>query len=285
VTAREALVQATEQLVLAGCESASVDAAILVAHVLGVSRSELLLDTGQELSTDDLTQLERLVERRALREPLAYVLGEWGFRGLTLIVDSRVLVPRPETEVVVERCLALLAGIAEPLVLDVGTGSGAIALAIADEHPGARVTGIDASAGALEVAGVNSLQTGIAVELRVWDLFQGLPARPWDLVVSNPPYVLPEEIESLEPEVREWEPREALVGVGATEAVARGALDVLRPGGALVLEVAAADGERVARLLRDLGYADVATTLDLAGRDRVVEGVTTSADRRDYNVR
>jgi release factor glutamine methyltransferase len=278
VTAREALVQATEQLVLAGCESASVDAAILVAHVLGVSRSELLLGAGQELSADQVAQLERLVERRALREPLAYVLGEWSFRGLTLIVDARVLVPRPETEVVVERCLALLAGMAEPLVLDVGTGSGAIALAIADEHPGARVTGIDASAGALEVAGANSLQTGIAVELRVWDLFQGLPVRPWDLVVSNPPYVLPEEIESLEPEVREWEPREALVGVGATEAVARGALDVLRPGGAVVLEVAAADGERVARLLRDLGYADVTKTLDLAGRDRVVEGVTTLVD-------
>jgi release factor glutamine methyltransferase len=272
VTAREALVRATERLVLAGCESASVDAAILVAHVLEVSRSELMLETEQELSADDVTQLERLLERRALREPLAYVLGEWDFRELTLSIDSRVLVPRPETEVVVERCLALLAGVAEPRVLDVGTGSGAIALAIASEHPGAQVTGIDASAGALEVAGANSLRTGVAVELHVWDLFQGLPAWPWDLVVSNPPYVLPEEIDSLAPEVRAWEPREALVGVGATEAVARGALEVLRPGGALVLEVAAGDAERVAALLGELRYEDVATTLDLAGRDRVVEG-------------
>ena len=213
-----------------------------MAHVLGVGRSELAVETGRTLTAEQAAQLEQLVARRALREPLAYVLGEWGFRKLTLSVDSRVLVPRPETEVVVERCLARLADMTAPLVLDVGTGSGAIALSIADEYAGAQVTGIDASAGALEVAGANALRTGISIELRVWNLFRGLPARPWDLVVSNPPYVLPEDIELLSPEVREWEPREALVGVGATEAIARGALDVLRPGGVLVLEVAAGDG-------------------------------------------
>ena len=272
MTIGAALADATERLASAGCESASVDAEILVAHVLGVSRSELLLETGRELSADRTAWLEQLVARRELREPLAYVLGEWGFRGLTLSVDSRVLVPRSETEIVVERCLARLTGLAEPLVLDVGTGSGAIALAIAAEHPGAQVTGIDASGSALEVAGANALRTGIAIELRVWDLFQGLPGRPWDLVVSNPPYVLPEDIDKLMPEVREWEPREALVGVGATEAIARGAVDVLRPGGALVLEVAAGDAERVAAMLRELGYEDVMTTRDLAARDRVVEG-------------
>jgi len=133
------------------------------------------------------------------------------------------------------------------------------------------------STGALEVAGSNALRNGLAVELHAWDLFTGLPSGPWDLVVSNPPYVLPEEIETLEPEVREWEPRQALVGVGATEAVARGALDVLRPGGALILEVAAGDSARVASLLRALGYTDISVTRDLARRDRVVEAVTTSA--------
>src|SRR5262249_4841813 len=157
----------------------------------------------------------------------------------------RVLVPRPETEVVVERCLQRVAPLQNPRVLDVGTGSGAIALAIADEHPGALVLGVDASPGALEVAGANVLSTGIGVELREWDLFAGLPDGPWDLVVSNPPDVLPEELGALEPEVREWEPAEALVGVGATEAVARGAAEVLTPGGALVLEVAAGDSPRV----------------------------------------
>jgi release factor glutamine methyltransferase len=273
VTGREALADATDRLTAAGCESARVDAEILVAHVLGVRRSEALLDSGRELSAEEAADFEQLVVRRERREPLAYVLGEWDFRGLRLQVDSRVLVPRPETEVVVDRCLVLLRGQTEPQVLDVGTGSGAIALALAAEHAGAKVTGIDASAGALEVAGANVLGTGLPVELREWDLFRGLPAGPWDLVVSNPPYVLPEEIEALESEVREWEPREALVGVGETEAVARGALDVLRRGGALVLEVASGDGERVASLLDELGYTGVTTTPDLAGRDRVVEGL------------
>jgi release factor glutamine methyltransferase len=241
--------------------------------VLGTSRSELALEPKRKLSRDEAARLEALVARREKREPLAYVLGEWGFRRLTLTVDRRVLVPRPETEVVVERCLRRLDGVGEPRVLDVGTGSGAIALAIADEHPGAQVSAVDASPGALEVAGANVLATGLDVDLREWDLFAGLPVGPWDLVVSNPPYVLPEELDTLQEEVREWEPREALVGVGATEAVARGALDVLAARGALVLEVAAGHAGRVASLLEELGYSDVSTTEDLAGRDRVVEGV------------
>jgi len=273
VKVARALAETTEQLTHARCETPRVDAEILVAHVLGLARSELALASARKLARQEKNELERLVSRRKTREPLAYVLGEWGFRRLTLAVDKRVLVPRPETEVVVERCLARLSGIGEPRVLDVGTGSGAIALALADEHPGALVTGIDASSAALEVAGANALQAGLAITFREWDLFHGLPEGPWELVVSNPPYVLPEEIDALEPEVREWEPRDALIGVGATEAVARGALAVLDEGGALVLEVAAADAARVAAMLGDLGYAEVTTTRDLAGRDRVVEGV------------
>jgi release factor glutamine methyltransferase len=276
VTVGAALASITERLSAAGCDSPRVDAEILVGHALGVPRSQLLLEREHELSAEHTAQLESLVVRRESREPLAYVVGEWGFRRLTLSVDPRVLVPRPETEVVVERCLALLVGAAEPSVLDVGTGSGAIGLAIADEHRGARVTGVDASPAALEVARANASATGLAVALREWDLHAGLPDGPWDLVVSNPPYVLPDDVDALAPEVREWEPREALVGSGATEAVARGALPVLRPGGgALVLEVADGDAARVERLLWDLDYADVATTRDLAGRVRVVEGIRT----------
>ena len=272
-----AVVDTAQRLAAAGCDSPRVDAEILVGHVLSLGRSELVLEAARELSSSEERQLADLVERRAAREPLAYVLGEWGFRRLTLAVDPRVLVPRPETEIVVERCLARIRPLDTPTVLDVGTGSGAIALAIADEHPGARVTAVDASRGALEVAGTNATRLGIAVELREWDLFVGLPPGSWDLVVSNPPYVQPGEIGMLEPEVRDWEPRQALVGVGATEAVARGALDVLRPGGALVLEVAWGDATRVAGLLGDFGYVDVTVTQDLTGRDRVVEAVTSSA--------
>jgi release factor glutamine methyltransferase len=278
VRVARALAETTARLEAVGCETPRVDAELVVGHVLGLRRSELTLEAKRKLSKREERELERLVARRAEREPLAYVLGEWGFRRLTLTVDPRVLIPRPETEVVVDRCLALLAGVDEPRVLDVGTGSGAIALALADELPGAQVTAVDSSPAALEVAGANALRTGLAIELWTWDLFAGLPPGPWDLVVSNPPYVLPEELEALQPEVRDWEPHTALVGVGATEAVARGAFEVLAPGGALVLEVAANDAARVMRLLGELGYADVTTTRDLAGRDRVVDGVTTKAD-------
>lgn len=255
-----------------------MDAEILVSHLLGTTRSGLRVDPDRVLSGEVVAELEQLVARRERREPLAYVLGEWGFRRLTLKVDPRVLVPRPETEVVVERCLARIRDLDAPRVLDVGTGSGGIALAIADEHSGARVTGIDASPHALEVAAENARHTGLAVELVEWDLFDGLPAGPWDLVVSNPPYVRRDEIDLLEPEVSDWEPRSALVSDGATEAVAHSAREVLEPRCALVLEVADGDAARVSQLLRQLGYADVTVTRDLSGRDRIVEGVTTSAD-------
>jgi release factor glutamine methyltransferase len=278
VTRRELLAATTARLEAAGCESPAVDAEILLAHVLGRSRAALKASFDDGVGEREVAALEELVARREAREPLAYVLGEWGFRRLTLFVDRRVLVPRPETEVVVERCLALVAGVDAPRVLDVGTGSGAIALAVADEHPGAQVTAIDSSRDALDVARANAVRTGLEIQLEEMDLHDGLPPGPWDLVVSNPPYVRPDELAALEPEVRDWEPRAALVGVGATEAIARAGLGVLRPGGALVLEVADGDARRVAELLWSLGYGRIRITPDLAGRDRVVQGVTTSAD-------
>lgn len=278
MTVAAALAGASERLAAAGLESPRVDAEFLLAHVLATTRSELRVAPDSMLSDEVAVALERLVARRERREPLAYVLGEWGFRRLTLKVDPRVLVPRPETEIVVERCLARISDLDAPRVLDVGTGSGAIALALADEHPGARVTAMDSSAAALEVAAENARDTCLDVDFVARDLFDGLPAGPWDLVVSNPPYVRPDEIDFLEPEVREWEPRAALVGDGATEAVAHHALGALRAGGALVLEVADGDAGRVSALLRELGYTGVTATRDLSGRDRVVEGVTTTDD-------
>ena len=186
---RELLASATAELERAGVPSPRVDAEWLLAHALGISRTDLYANSDE--APDDREQLFReLVARRASREPLAYVLGEWGFRRLVLRVDPRVLVPRPETEVVVERCLQLLADEAAPRVLDIGVGSGAIALAIADEHPGSRVVATDNSSGALAVAEENRARAGLAlrVELVHGELFAGLEG-PFDLVVSNPPYV------------------------------------------------------------------------------------------------
>jgi len=277
VTVGELLAQGEERLRLAGIDTAQSDTEWLVGGALGRTRLELYLDRDRTLSEEELAASRALLERRARREPVAYILGSWGFRRLTLKVDGRVLVPRPETEVVVDRCLELLRGLDEPAVLDVGTGSGAIALAIADEHPGSRVTGIDVSGGALEVARANAAATGLPVSFERHDLRDGLVGS-YDLVVSNPPYVSAAEIESLEPEVRDWEPRTATVGDEHTELIAREARDVLRGPGWLVLEVGDGGADDAMRLLLELGYEQVRAHPDLTGRDRAVEGrwVTSS---------
>ena len=271
MTVRDALVEATEALEQSRCPSPLVDAEWLLSHVLGVKRSELYARE-HELDEAELGRFGELVERRAGREPLAYILGEWGFRRLTLAVDPRVLIPRPETEAVVDRCLSLLEGVEEPRVLDVGVGSGAIALALADERPDARVVGTDVSPEALEVAEENRLRAGVDGRVRfvLGDLLAGEPG-PFDLVVSNPPYVSADELAALEPELRS-EPCWALVGEGAHEAVATAAREALAPGAALVFEVGDGQAATVAELLTNLGYDDVRVSPDLAGRERIVEG-------------
>ncbi|HEY6836722.1 MAG TPA: peptide chain release factor N(5)-glutamine methyltransferase [Gaiellaceae bacterium] len=275
MTLGEALAAATARLAEAGVESARLEAELLLARACDdCARALLYAELDRELTPEREAAFEANVARRVRREPLAYILGEWGFRRLTLKTDRRALIPRPETEIVVERALAHIRDDSGPDVLDVGTGTGAIALAIADEHPGARITAIDASADALALARENRELTGIdgRVELVEHDLTDGLGSSRFDLVVSNPPYVEPEELRTLQPEVRDWEPHAALVANGATEAVARAATEALRPGGWLVLETAAGAGERIRSLLDDLGYERVTITPDLAGRDRVVEG-------------
>ena len=271
---REALREAVTELERAGCPSPRVDAEYLLAHALGRTRTQLYLGLDEPMTPGAEQRFGNLVARRAAREPLAYVLGEWGFRRLLLQVDRRVLIPRPETEMVVERCLELLAGVEQPEVLDVGVGSGAIALAIADEHPGARVTGFDSSKGALEVARANLASSGLNGRVRLveHDLRGDFGESRFDLVVSNPPYVEEDEVHGLEPEVRDWEPREALVGPGATEAVAGGAYEALRTGGWLVVEAAEEKAGEISAKLAELGYVGVAIDHDLAGRERIVSG-------------
>jgi release factor glutamine methyltransferase len=267
VTPLDAARDVARALDLAGVPSPRVDAEHLVAHVLGLTRTELY-SSDHVLSEGESSRLLALAERRRLREPLAYILGEWGFRRLTLKVDRRALIPRPETEVVVERCLDHLRGVHAPDILDVGVGSGAIALALVDEHPGARVTAVDSSPDALALARENLARTDIdgRVELIHGHLLDGLRG-PFDLVVSNPPYVSPEEYETLQPEIRLWEPHEALVGEGLHEELAR---RVRR--GRLALEVGDGQAPHVAAVLASLGYDDIRTTPDLTGRERIVEG-------------
>ncbi len=272
MTLGEVLKLSTEFLADRGVDSPRLDAEFILAHALGLARLDLYLEHDRQLTEAELDGCRALVERRARREPLAYVLGEWGFRRLTLRCDARALVPRPETELLVERALALLDGVEHPQVLDVGTGTGAVALSLVQELPEARVTALDISSGALALARENAEASRLEVELVEGDFRDGLPNGPYDLVVSNPPYVRPDEIESLEPEVREWEPREALVSEDGPAEVARVAAPALKPGGALALEVGDGQAPAVAGVLEALGYRDVTITLDLNGRERIVEG-------------
>jgi release factor glutamine methyltransferase len=259
VTIRDALAQTERRLAEAGVDTPRVDAEWLVAHVLGVPRTRIY-----EHEHVDTVALEPLVARRERREPLAYVLGEWGFRRLTVKTDRRALVPRPETEIVVERALALIADLDGPRVLDVGVGSGAIALAIADEFPSARVTGADTSREALELARENAESLGLDVELRCAGVEAA--AEEWDLVVANPPYVARGELASLQPELR-WEPYDALADTGLHEGIVRTANTNF-----LVLEVGDGQARSIERSLAGHGYRETRITCDLAGVERVVEG-------------
>ena len=275
MTVGEALAAGTQTLASAGIDSARLEAELLLARACDdCARALLYTELRRPLTDEAEDAYTRLLARRARREPLAYILGHWGFRRLTLKTDRRALIPRPETEIVVERALEHLKGLDEPDVLDVGTGTGAIALAISDEHPGARVTALDVSADALALARENLELVGRNGRVRLveHDLRQGIGNDDFDLVVSNPPYVEPEDIEALQPEVRDWEPRIALVAHGATEAVARAATEALRHGGWLVLEVSEFQADSVFGVLDELGYQDLTISPDLAGKDRVVEG-------------
>jgi release factor glutamine methyltransferase len=275
-TLGEVLRLSTTHLERHGSPTARLDAELLLGHALGLSRVELYTGFERPLTEDELAECRELIARRAKREPVAYILGRWGFRGLDLDVDRRVLVPRPETELLVDRCLALLDGVAGPAVLDVGTGSGAIALALASELPEARVAGCDVSGDALDVARANGERLGVEVEWVASDMLAGVEGRRFHLVVSNPPYVAAGEIEALEPEVRNWEPRGATVagetGLEAIERLVAQAPAALEPGGAIVLEVGAGQAGAVAALLDGAGLAGVGRDPDHAGIERIVWG-------------
>ena len=265
MTLGEVLSGATDYLAARGVASPRVDAELLLSRALGLQRIELYTQHDRPLTEAERGEARELVRRRGTREPLAYVLGDWGFRRLTLKTDTRALVPRPETEIVVDRCLALLDGVEEPRVVDVGTGSGAIALSLKHERPDAVVLATDSSPEALALARENAAANGLEIELVQGDLLAGLGG-PFDLVVSNPPYVLAAELAALEPELG-FEPEGALVDRGQTTRL----IDEARFGW-LVLEVHEERAPEIANALRAAGYEDVRVTADLAGCDRVVEG-------------
>ena len=247
----------------AGCETPRLDAEVLLAAAMGVDRAVLIADPGRGLEPGEARAFQEFARRRTQREPVAYILGRKGFRRLELEVDPRVLIPRPETEHLVEAALGLPRG---ARVVDVGTGSGAIALALADERPDLQVVATDSSADALDVARANAARLGLSVEFVHGDLLEGV-AGPIDAVVSNPPYV--REGERLPPEITRYEPAEALYagpeGLDVYRRLARACAAVPF----VAFEIAGWQAEAVGALLE--GFS-IEVRRDLAGIDRVVVG-------------
>ena len=267
---RDALGGAVDALAAAGVDTPRLDAEVLLAEATGWERARLAAEPEAGVPADAGRRFGEMVRRRLRREPVAYILGRKGFRSIELAVDPRVLIPRPETELLVELALELR----PRCVLDLGTGSGAIALAIAGELPGCEVIASDTSAAALEVARANAERLGLADRV---DFVEAMLPPPdpgkLDLIVANLPYIAESEWRGLEPEVTEWEPREALLAGPDGLEVLRAAIPAavaIAP--ALALEVGAGQAQKVGEMLFEVGFARVETRADLAGIPRVVWG-------------
>jgi release factor glutamine methyltransferase len=264
-TVRGALSQATDQLAGAGVEAPRLDAELLLAEALGVGREQLVLRSAERVDPGVLAPFEALVDRRAAREPVAYILGRKAFRHIELAVDRRVLIPRPETELLVEVGLTLARG---ARVVDVGTGSGAVALALKDERPDLCVIGTDLSTDAVTVARLNAERLGLDVAFERQDLIDD--ARRCDAVLANLPY-LAEGVE-VQPEISRYEPAEALfAGLDGLDVIRRlvATVDAVP---VVALEIGFDQADAVESLLVDAGFESVERLQDLAGHERVIVG-------------
>jgi release factor glutamine methyltransferase len=280
MTVREAYLHGREHLAACGSEEAALEAEVLLRHALGTDRTGLYTRWEGELPAWAWERYRAFLDQRARGRPVAYIVGHREFWGLTFAVDERVLIPRPETEVVVEAVLDHLAGRADPVVVDVGTGSGCVAVSLAVALPQATVYATDISPGAVEVARANAARHGVGrrVVVLVGDLLQPLPAAlagRVDAVVSNPPYIAASRWQALPATIRDHEPPVALVaGPAGTEVHARliaASAAFLAPHGLLALEVAPDQADAVAALARESGrYGWVQVRADYGGAPRVV---------------
>ena len=269
---------ARDRLKSTGIDSPVIDARLLLEAAAGATRADLLNDPHRELTSEQTEALDGFLTRRERREPIAHILGRKGFWTVMLGVGPQVLTPRPDTELVVILALERLDAAAPARILDLGVGSGAILLAVLAERPAARGLGADISEEALAVARENAANLGLAgrAALLRSDWTAGLEDDGFDLVLSNPPYIPTGDIETLEPEVRQYEPLAALDGgvdgLDAYRTLAPEILRVLKPGGSFIVEIGHDQGAAVTGLFEAAGGAEIELRKDLGGRDRVVAG-------------
>jgi release factor glutamine methyltransferase len=275
-TAGEMLARAREFLARKGLPEGRLEAELLVAHALGLDRLRLFMGLDRPVSADEVARARELLVRRARHEPTAHLTGRREFYGRPFAVSRDVLVPRSETELLVDLARARSRDTASPRIADVGTGSGCLAVTLALELPEARVHAVDVSPAALEQARANARTLSAAVEFVLGDGPRALAqAAPFDVIVSNPPYVRPDELAGLQPEVRDWEPHLALLVPADRpdywlERLLEEALPLLRPGGTLLIELGAGQAPRALELAAARG-AVARTERDLAGIQRVLE--------------
>lgn len=276
LTLLEIIQKTTDFLAAKKVESPRLNAELLIGHALGLKRMQLYLQFERVLAEPELEKIRPLVKRRSQREPLQYILGDTEWAGLRLKVDRRALIPRHETELLIdliqERC-------AEPpqRILDLGTGSGAIALALAKRYENAEVTAVDASADALALANENAALVGVGERVHFLrsNWYEAVPPETsFDVIVANPPYLTEEETAAAEPEVRVHEPASALVaaeeGLADLRVIISGAARYLRAGGLIALETGIAHHEALTRLLEQAGFEAIESKADLTERDRFV---------------
>jgi release factor glutamine methyltransferase len=266
-TVRDAVTEGERRLQDAGCETPRLDADLLLAHALGCEREALYREPERPLQGDERAGYEALLRRREAREPVAYITGRKAFRHIELHIDERVLVPRPETELLVEVGLELPRG---ARVVDVGTGSGVVALALKYERPDLDITGVDYDPNVLEVARGNAQRLGLDVAFRHSDLLEGT-AGDFDAVLANLPYIDPDELPDLYPEIRA-EPRTAVLADEHGLALIRRLAGQLDGTPLVGLEAGRGQAERVREILRGAGFAHVETRIDLYGIERVFIG-------------
>ena len=259
-------------------ENARLDAEYIFAYVLGIKRISLMLNFDEEISEENKNLIRQYIVRRGkYREPLQYIVKEWEFYGYPIKVDGRVLIPRQDTEILVEQCIYLMKEKENPKILDIGTGSGAISIALAKELPESEVLGLDVSDDALKMAVINRELNNVSnLKFLKSDVFQHVREKNYDLIVSNPPYIPVEEYNELMPEVKEYEPRMALTDGGDGyyfyKKISEESVNYLKNGGYLAFEVGYNQGETVSQLMEKNGFQIVGRVADYGGIERVIIG-------------